>query len=121
MKEIEENEAGYDIEEWNKVVAKELGIFKDGEYNFTKDLKSAYHRSLRTTTEQKILETIPDHYFWDIKTPQKQQPFIRQNRYNPFRGREFENFFDMRASENYMKRHHHKDNINDSTTIYRRY
>jgi hypothetical protein len=34
-----------------------------------KDLKDAHRNSLATSLEDKILETIPDHVFWDIKKP----------------------------------------------------
>lgn len=120
-KEMNEKEHGFNIDEWNEIIAKDLGIFEEDKYQFNKDMKSAYHRSLRSNTEDKIFETIPDHYFWDIKTPQMKQMIIRKNRYNPFRGREFDNFFDMRASEEYMTRVSNKKNINDSVSIYRRY
>ena len=33
-------------------------------------MKNAYSESLRKSQAEKILETIPDHAFWDIKTPQ---------------------------------------------------
>lgn len=84
-------------------------------------MRHAYSSSLRTTTEDKILETIPDHYFWDIKAPQINCGTLRKNKYNPFRGREYENFFDMRAQEEFMKRQTYKDNLNDSVSTYRRY
>ena len=109
-------------EHFEEVVRKELSIFsgKD-EYNYAQDLKSAYHRSLATTTEQKILDKIPDYIFWDIKTPQMIKPVGRMNRYNPYRGREFNNFFDMRASETYMDSQMTKDNINPSVSLFRQY
>jgi hypothetical protein len=84
-------------------------------------LKQAYRRSLKSSTEDKILASIPDHYFWDIKTPQIANPVVRKNRYNQFRGREFDNYFDMRESERYMQRMHNKKNWNDSISIYHRY
>ena len=84
-------------------------------------MKDAYKNSLRTTTEEKILSTIPDHVFWDIKKPLQKKPIIPKNKYNPFRGREFDNFFEMRESEEYMDRMRKKDNINDSISIYKRY
>ena len=46
---------------------------------------------------------------------------IRTNRYNPFRGREYNNFFDMRASEQYMKQQKQKDYKNDSVSLFARY
>jgi len=122
LNELGNNTQGIDVEEWKDIIAKELGVFGQGErYSFNKDLKSAYHRSLRSSTESKIFESIPDHYFWDIKTPQQANPVIRKNRYNPFRGREYENFFEMRASEQYMDQNSKKENLNPSVSMYRRY
>jgi hypothetical protein len=92
--------APFSVEDFQKVLVKELGVFKEGEeYDYSKDMKHAYQNSLKTSTEQKIFNTIPDHVFWDIKTPQQAKSLIRLNRYNTFRGREFNNFFEMRASE----------------------
>lgn len=122
MNELEENNTGFNIADFHNELSKELGVFKEGEkYDFAKDLKDAYKISLKSDTEQKIFNTIPEHYFWDIKTPQDKKPVIRKNRYNPFRGREHDNFFDMRAEEEYIRRNHVKTNVNDSTSIYTRY
>jgi len=87
------------MEDFDKVLDKELGSFVKDKYDYVRDLKDAYKNSLRTTSEQKILATIPDHVFWDIKTPRRPAPIVRTNRYNPFRGREHNNFFEMRDSE----------------------
>lgn len=46
---------------------------------------------------------------------------IRKNKYNPFRGREYDNFFDMRLNDEFFKRIINKDNVNDAISIYRRY
>ena len=103
-------------------MVKELAVFGEGEeYNYSKDMKHAYQHSLKTNTESKIFSTLPDHLFWDIKTPQREKGHIRLNRYNAFRGREFNNFFEMRASEQYMDSQHKKPNRNDSVSMYRRY
>jgi len=52
MAELEENASGFDIEDFHKVLSKELGVFKDGEkYDFAADLKEAYKHSLKTSTE----------------------------------------------------------------------
>jgi len=97
-------------------------VFAPGEkYEYNKDLKRAFDKSLGQSLEMEILKTIPEHVFWDIKTPQSKQGLIRMNRYNPFRGREFTNFFEMRASEEALTRQEVKNNINDSTSTYRRY
>jgi hypothetical protein len=121
LKELTEKNPGYDLNEWKDIIAQELGVFNNENYNFTKDLKQAYRRSLKTSTEDKILETIPDHYFWDIKTPQGPTPVVRKNRYNPFRGREFDSYFEMRESERYLQRMHNKKNHNDAISIYHTY
>jgi DUF2075 family protein len=122
VKELEENTSVFKVEDFHDILNKELGVFKKGEqYDFSKDLKEAYKDSLKTSTEQKILATIPDHVFWDIKKPQQSNPLIRKNRYNPFRGREFDNFFDMRATESWMDAQSNKVNLNDSCSMYRKY
>ena len=70
VQELAEDRAPFDVTQFDEVLDKELGVFKHGEkYDYVKDLKDAYHASLKTTTEQRILATIPDHVFWDIKTP----------------------------------------------------
>lgn len=43
------------------------------------------------------------------------------NRYNPFRGREYDNFFEMRDAENYIDMQNKKENKNDSISTFRRY
>ena len=70
MQELAEDSTPFTIREFDEVLDKELGVFKGGEeYDYVKDLKEAYHASLKTTAEARILATIPDHVFWDIKTP----------------------------------------------------
>jgi len=105
LQELDENKSIFKADDFEKILVKELGVFKDGEkYDFVKDLKDAYKNSLKTTTEDKILATIPDHVFWDIKKPLQKKAIIPKNRYNPFRGREYDNFFEMRDSEEYLDR-----------------
>jgi hypothetical protein len=94
LQELEEGNSGFQIDDFAAILDKELGVFQKGEqYDYVKDLKDAYRNSLSQTTEQKIFATLPDHVFWDIKKPQQQAQMMRKNRYNPFRGKEFENFF----------------------------
>lgn len=122
LQELEENTTIFKADDFEKILTKEFGVFKEGEkYDYVKDLKEAYKNSLKTTTEDKILATIPDHVFWDIKKPLTKKSIIPKNRYNTFRGREYDNFFEMRESEEYMDRMTKKDNKNDSISIYRRY
>lgn len=103
--ELESNATPFDIEKMHDELSKELGVFKKQEkYSVVKDLKEAYGSSLAKSAEQRIFETIPAHAFWDIKKPLKQAPFVRENRYNPFRGAEYNNFFEMRDAEEYFRR-----------------
>ena len=99
----------------------ELSVFKKGEkYQFSKDLADAYKNSLKTSTEQKIFDRIPDYYFWDIKKPNLPfKPFTRKNKHNPFRGREHRDFFEMRATEQYFDSQELMDNLNPSVSTYR--
>lgn len=114
--------SSYNTGEWNQIISDSLDTFKKGEkYDYVRDLKAAYGNSLSTTNEQKIFKTLPDYVFWDIKKPQGPKIFRRYNRYGQQRGREHNSFFDMRESEEYMIRQHSRDNLNDSTTLYRQY
>ena len=122
MAELEGRKTPFDIEKMHEQLNKELGVFKSGEkYDVVKDLKDAYADSLASSTEQKIFDTIPAHYFWDIKRPLQKPTFTRENRYNPFRGKEYENFFEQRDAEEYFERQEKKTNTNDSVSLHRRY
>lgn len=58
------------LDEFEDFLDKEFSVFKNGEkYNFVKDLKEAFSEGLATTQADKILNTIPEHVFWDIKKP----------------------------------------------------
>lgn len=60
----------YNTSEWNQIISDSLNTFKEGEkYDYVKDIKMAYGDSLKSTTEEKIFNTIPDYVFWDIKKP----------------------------------------------------
>jgi hypothetical protein len=94
LKELEEGTSGFSVDDFASIMDKELAVFQNGEkYSYVKDLKEAYRTSLSQTKEERIFATIPDHVFWDIKKPLQAEPLIKRNRYNPFRGKEFENFF----------------------------
>jgi len=122
LRQLQNNETEFKQEDFEEVLTRELSVFAKGEkYNYTKDLTDAYKNSLATTTEEKIFREIPDHVFWDIKKPQQHPIIHRQNRYNAFRGREYDNFFEMRASEAYIDRQKKKENLDDATSIFRRY
>lgn len=112
----------FKLEQFHAVLDEELAVFKKGEkYNFVKDIKDAYRDSLKAPLEQRIFSTIPDHAFWDIKKPLHDGMHKRENRYNPFRGREYRNFFEMRDAEDYLDLHHHQANINNSISTHKPY
>ena len=70
LEDLSAKNTPFKIEEFHKVLDKELAVFKDGEkYNYTKDLKEAYKNTLKSSLEERIFSTIPDHVFWDIKKP----------------------------------------------------
>lgn len=70
LQELEEGTAGFSIEAFHETLDKELGVFYNSQkYNYVKDLKEAHKASLSQNLEDKILDTIPDHVFWDIKKP----------------------------------------------------
>jgi len=123
LQELEEGNAYFSIEEFHKVLDKEFAVFKEGEkYDYVKDLKEAYKSSLKQTKEDRIFDTIPDHVFWDIKKPQNsKKTILPKNRYNPFRGKEFDSFFQMRDFEEYMDRQAKKENKNDAVSLFRRF
>ena len=122
VSELEDNKAPFNIDDFHDVLNKELGVFaKKDKYSVAKDLKEAYSGSLGKTKEQRIFETIPAHYFWDIKRPLHKTGFFRENRYNQYRGREYDNFFEMRDAEEYFERQEKKDNVANSVSLHRRY
>jgi predicted metalloprotease with PDZ domain len=58
------------VDQFNEVLDKEFSVFKGGKkYDFVSDLRDAYAPGLEKSANEKILETIPDYVFWDIKTP----------------------------------------------------
>jgi len=110
------------IEEWNDYIDKELSIFKAGEkYDYVKDLRSAYAEGLSSTTADKILETIPEHVFWDIKKPLVSQENYYMNPYNPARKYPGENFFDIRTTEAWMLDRATNNKLKANVSTYKTY
>ena len=70
MDELQNGATPFDVKDFENVLNKELNVFKEEKYDYVRDLKDAYSRSLKTTREERIFATLPDHVFWDIKTPQ---------------------------------------------------
>ena len=65
---IEEN--GYDIAEWDKILAHEFDTFARGEkYDYVTDLRRTFDASISEPLTVKAFRKLPAHVFWDIKTP----------------------------------------------------
>lgn len=104
MLEEIENSEDMNKDEWAAMLDKELSVFKDGQkYDYVKDLQEAYQDHLRVPLATKILRTIPDHVFWDIKVPKNAQEDHYYNEYNPARAVHGANFFDIRNNYAYFK------------------
>lgn len=115
-------EAGMPVEKWQAYIEQELSIFDEGEdYNYVKDMKDAFHESLRTSLEDRILKTIPDFAFWDIKKPIDAEAKIQMNKYNPGRRVQNENFFDARAWDAYVKEKEEQRKVAPTVTHYNNY
>ena len=120
LEEIQAN--NLPLDQWNEMLDKELSIFKsDEKYDYVKDIQDAYAEGLKTPLAIKILDTIPDHYFWDIKTPINREEDIPLNPYNPARKVPGENFFDLRQNEEWMKERREKRLLKPTTTMHRNY
>lgn len=107
----------------NTFLDEQLAIFKAGEkYDYVKDMKNAHSEGISTSTAYKIFKTIPDHAFWDIKKPFRDDLVETvTNPWNPARRYQFDSFFDQREYEEWLDSRNHKANINETASKYRRY
>ena len=73
-------------------------VFKDGEkYDYVTDMHRLYKESLSESLEDKIFKTLPSHVFHDIKKPRTDQYTPQgMSTYNPWKQKEFNNFFEAR-------------------------
>lgn len=117
----EMEEAGISTEDFNEMLAKELNIFNGDEYSFTKDLREGFDAGVSTSTADKIFDTLPDHVFWDIKRPLKEDPESYWNKYNNARAPAGTSFFEMRSTERYFRSQKIKDNSLANISYYRKY
>ena len=106
------DEAGYSAEEWDQILAREFNTFKEGEkYDFVTDLRRTFDDGLATSSYDKIFAKLPDHVFWDIKKPQREDENYYINRWNAARQYPFQSFFEMRSHEDWMQGRREKRNI----------
>lgn len=122
LQEMDQSTSPFSVEEFDTVLDKEFSVFKNGEkYDFVRDLKDAFSAGLERSAAEKIFDTIPEHAFWDIKTPVRADPQRFMNPYNSFRKYHVSSFFDSREYEEYMDRRTIKNNLRDGVSTYRRY
>lgn len=112
------------LENWNEIMCNELGVFKSGEkYDYVTDIRRQFDPSLATSKMDKIFATIPEHVFWDIKKPinRRSEDIVRENPYNPTRQHYANDFFDLRAMEEWRRNRETKRDLNQSVSMFRRY
>lgn len=121
LQELAALNPGYE-EELEKTLDEQLAVFKTGQaYDFVNDIHDAHKPAMAKSRAEQIFDTIPDHYFWDIKTPLTRPEYQDVNPYNPFRAEPFNSFFDERDYEEYIERKEKQENIKNGVSLYRRY
>ncbi len=104
------------------MVNNKLGVVKEGEeYSYIEDMRDAYRNSLSTSLVDQIFEKIPDHAFYDIKTPQKERKRQELNRFNPSKPKNAYTFFEARKNAEYIEEKHKYSNLTTSIPKYKRY
>ena len=113
--------AGFDVEEWDKILAREFNTFQEGEeYDYATDLRRTFDQSLQTSLQEKIFRKIPAHVFWDIKRPNLPREEYNINPWNPARKYPHESFFDMRRHEDWLQSREEQRNIDPSVSKHNR-
>ena len=117
---IEEN--GFDVQEWNQILAREFDTFEKGEkYDYVTDLRRTFNPTMQMSTTQKVFQKLPAHVFWDIKKPvQKKNREVPVNPWNPSREYPHANFFDMRNHEEWLASRSEQRNINPTISRHTR-
>jgi len=111
--EIEE--MGFNLEEWDKILAHEFNTFKTGEkYDYVTDLRRTFDEGVATSTASRIFKKMPAHVFWDIKKPLTGGEDWFVNPYNPARKYPYQSFFDMRRHEDWLEAKEQMRNLNTS-------
>jgi len=110
------------MEDWEALVDKELDVFlQSDKYSYVKDIEQAFAPGQTASLEAKILKTIPDHAFWDIKRPRSSEQDMFVNKFNPSRKYPFESFFDRRNYEQWMHDRETNVKLKEDISRHRRY
>lgn len=84
-------------------------------------MKDAYRNSLSESLADQIFAKIPDHAFYDIKTPLIKRTPKSWNVYNPARPKHAYSFFEHRRSAEYLEEKHKYSNLTTSISKHKRY
>ena len=110
------------MEDWEALVDKELDVFlQSDKYSYVKDIEQAFAPGQTASLEAKILKTLPDHAFWDIKRPRSSEQDMFVNKFNPSRKYPFESFFDRRNYEQWMHDRETNVKLKEDVSRHRRY
>lgn len=96
-----------------------LDNFTEEEYSAVKDYQDAYRKSLSTPLAEQIFDQIPDHAFYDIKTPLKKPANIKVNPFNPVKPVTANSFFELRTNEDFFYRRKRKPNLKESISSFK--
>lgn len=118
--ELRENTTVAD--EWDQILIREFSAIKGNKkYSAVEDMSNAFAHGSKTSTFMKMLRTVPEHAFWDIKKPLVPEVDYHMNPYNPARQVPFSSFFDARKYDQYLSDREHSSNVTTDLTRHRRY
>jgi hypothetical protein len=89
------------------------------DYDCSKAMTQIYRKSLEKSLYDKILDTVPDYVFHDIKKPLQMENVQTRNPINPFRRVPYNDFFDQVNHENWHKRTRENRNHESQNSMYR--
>lgn len=100
----------------------QLNVFKEEEeYNLVKDLQDGFNKSLSKPLYDRLFEKLPEHVFWDIKTPlHKTMPKVL-GKYNQMKPYQHNSFLDFKYDDEYFYRRSKNPNTDQHRRINRHY
>lgn len=84
-------------------------------------MRDAHRKALSKNLADQIFDTIPDHAFWDIKTPQGKRESNTYNKFNAARPKNAYTFFESRQAWEYIQEKHKYSNLTTSIPKFKRY
>ena len=99
-----------------------MAFLKGEKYDYVKDIRVAYSEDLATPLSAKIISTLPDHVFYDIKAPKEsERETFHDNPWNPARRNPNINFFEMRKYDQYLQERSEMKKLNAGISHHRNY